>query len=147
MDKVLTKCISRGVIEFFLKDFVIKRTFKNCSNFLFWAVYPSSVNVNTSWAMHLHFIWLRRREKNQVSTTIKINWTEIHLYNLTSLAYSNQEFRSRRISGERKKSIWAVRVINQCNVYSFFPEVIYKFMEKSLHLKLTFIALALDWIS
>ena len=48
MDKVLTKCISRGVIEFFLKDFVIKRTFKNCSNFLFWAVYPSSVNVNTS---------------------------------------------------------------------------------------------------
>ena len=119
MDKVLTKCISSGVIEFFLKDFVVKKTFKNCSNFLFWAGYPSSVNVNTSWAMHLHFIWLRRREKNQVSTTIKINWTKIHLYNLTSLAYSNQEFRSRWMSGERK-SIWTVRVINQCNVYSFF---------------------------
>ena len=48
----------------------------------------STVYSNTSWAMHLHYIWVSWKGRKQTSATIKINWSKIHYYNLASLAYS-----------------------------------------------------------
>ena len=56
-----------------------------------------SQDRNTSWAMHRHYISQEKKtswqEKKQYSATIKINWTKISFYNLTSFAYFFKEFR------------------------------------------------------
>ena len=39
--------------------------FINLSNFLLWAVYPSMVDSNKSWAMHLHYIWISWQGNNE----------------------------------------------------------------------------------
>ena len=41
----------------------------------------STAYFNRSWTMHLHYIWVSWKEKKQISTTIKINWSKIHFCN------------------------------------------------------------------
>ena len=67
-----------------LKDFVFKWIFIIFFNFLLWTIYHG----NTSWAMHLLYIWLSWQGKKQSSTTTKINRIKTHCCDLETLAYS-----------------------------------------------------------
>ena len=43
------------------------------------------------WVMQVHYMWLSWKGKEQLSTTMKIKWTNIHFCSFTLLAYSSKE--------------------------------------------------------